>query len=124
MTFVLQYRGDKHIDITVISNLLDKKTNMDIPKRFYEYRDEAITFSKIIFKKMKTKLPLKEVVSLFNESKNLKIHTPEIAKLGDLVEAAENWISEAELVKNEICDLSKVNRLLSEASKINVSLDM
>lgn len=109
------------IDITVVSNLLDRN-NMELPKRFYEYRNEAKTFSKIIAKKLKQKLTWEELASLFFESKHLKIHTPEIWKLKELVAASQEWIKEAKSTIEEEVDLSKLNKLLSDAKKINVDL--
>ena len=56
------------LDITVISNLLDKN-NMELPQRFYDYREEAKGFSKTIFRKLKQRLKLDEIISLHTESK-------------------------------------------------------
>ena len=56
------------LDITVVSNLLDKN-NMELPQRFYGYCNEAKEFSKTIFRKIKQRLKLNEIIILHNKSK-------------------------------------------------------
>ena len=54
----------------------------------------------------------------------LKIHTPEISKLKNLVETSQIWIEEAKSTIDCEVDLAKMNKLLYEARKINVNLDL